>query len=262
LPIDKINWQTLLVVIPLGHLAVVALYLWSWFIGFGAHVSVLADARDTFGLSISEIIPVYMTGLLVPTLLMGVRYSWKYPTAQARVDAISDPIEKEKQQSIDDRVRKIFIIGLVILIIQSAVSCFDLYMRGEPTSMALIFGLYLAGMGALLFLRDKAPPMSNFQWETTLLIGGLIFASISNGMSAGQLARHKSFDGARQHYLHCGPTLIVRRLGDNYVGIVKGDQKVVSDLECKTIMVIPPHKREAVRHFHWRPFPHVTYDPA
>jgi hypothetical protein len=56
--------------------------------------------------------------------------------------------------------------------------------------------------------------------------------------------------------------LIVRRLGDNYVGIVKGDQKVVSDLEGKIVIVIPTHKREAVRHLHWRPFPHVTYDPV
>ena len=260
--LDRINWQALLVVVPLGHLAIVALYLWSWFVGFGAHVSVLADARDTFGLSISEIIPIYITGLLFPVILVGVRYSWKYPTAQARIDAISDPVVRQRQQASDNTIRGIIVFGIVALFAQSGVLCFDLYMSGQPTSIMLMLFVYFGGFALLLVLREKGPPISTFQWETTLLIGGLILAAISNGMSAGQLARHKSFDAARSHYLHCGSALVVRRLGDNFIGIRKGDQKVVTNLECKVIMVIPPHKGEATRHFHWQPFPHVTYDPA
>lgn len=257
--LKEVNWGTLLVVVPLGHLVVVSLYLWSWYVGFGAHASMLADARDVFSLSISEMVPIYILGLVLPGALTVHRYTWKHPTAQARLAAISDPEVRAVQSRSDDRMRKIVIIGAALIGLQSAFATVDLFMRGQPTT-GVVFGIIYFFGGALLWVVWKWDQLSNTQWETLLVVAALVFSATSNGISAGQLDRHRTFEASENRYLGCGETVVVRRLGEHLVGILPNNEKVVTDLECNVVMQVPSHRVEHERVLRWR-FPFFNYVP-
>lgn len=257
--LEKINWGTMLLVIPLGHLIVVSVYLWSWFIGFGAHAIILADPRDTFSLSISELVPIYALGFLFPLAMTGLRYTWKHPTAQARLAAISDPVEMTMQAARDRRSKAIILIGGSFIGLQSLAATLDHFMRGYPTTLVAVGAIYFLGFAAVILVW-KVGSFSNLQRETLLLVAALFLSAVSNGVSAGQLARHRTFDEAKSSFLLCGENLVIRRLGDHLIGVTPTDRKVITDLECKVVMEIPPHRAQHERRFQWW-FPFVRYDP-
>lgn len=110
---EKLSLNNVIVLVPLGHVLVAAIYLWSWFSGFGANLSILADPKDVFGLSIRELVPIYVTALLLPVLSLSWRYSRAAPTADHVAAQIQNASDREVLVSRHARVRRRIFWGSV-----------------------------------------------------------------------------------------------------------------------------------------------------
>lgn len=241
--------NNIIVILPVAHLLVASLYTWAWLAGFGANVAVLADPRDLFSVSISQLVTVYVVGLLFPTAQMVLM--WKYwDSGRAPQNGEESPASR--------KFKRLLAFALVVLFTLSLCACFDLRYRGWAQGLAMMLTAQIGGVLVTKFVADHVE-FGRATYQLASILIGLLAAAMGFGLSDGNLSRYQTYEGQKDRLARCGEVLVQRRFGENYVGVKPQDRHVVTDLECKVTMTIPPVSGEARREFHWRPYPHVHY---
>lgn len=254
---DAVSWLTtitgsgLLVVLPVAHLLVASTYSWGWMAGFGANVSVLADPRDLFAVSISKLVWVYAVGLFLPVaqhLMMSRRFGAPY-------GGVSDP-----QAHAAPGMKAIPFILWGVLIV-TLMLCLHAQSSGKSQAIFLLTAANVAGLIAYKFLIDYI----EFEGQTFRLANfgvGLLAASIGFGLADGNWARYATYKSYAARLPHCGKVLVQRRFGEFYVTIAKDDAKVVVDLKCEPVMRFPSVSQAARPQITWSPYPQLRYVPV
>lgn len=144
----------------------------------------------------------------------------------------------------------------------NAILVYDvMYLKGWPINGVFAF-VTMGGAVVLLFVCREWAPLTGHAWEAVIIAMTLTASAIASGVVAGQTARHMSYDLASRDAPHCGASVVLRRFGERYVAVLPNSQKIVTDLSCKAILVIPPHRKLKDIRFHWRPFPYVQIVPV
>jgi hypothetical protein len=246
----RLSLGNVLIALPAAHLLVASLYTWGWLAGFGANVAVLADPRDLFSVSMSKLVIVYAISLVVPVVQSVLMFrGWKRGGAGSD-GAISG--------ALTPRFTSWVLVAIFGLLLAALLLCFDLLHRGQPQGLAMLMLAQLAAIPTGKFLIDHLT-LQHSEFQAVSVAVGLLFGSLGFGVADGNFARYATYGVKEGQVIECGDKLVLRRFGENYIGIAPGDRKVVTGLECKVVMVVPPVRKDAARQFHWRPYPHFHY---
>lgn len=245
--IDKIGKY--IVAVPVFHLIISSMFLWGWTTGFGSNAVVLADAKDIFSISISDMVAIYFGGLITPILYIllrkdDVKSSSDDERGSYSIDELGEKIEELKLLLTKLKRRNFLILfvfyALGIIGIIWSIHRFASGME-MGTSIAMVPFLFLAIILSSRFVREIKDGYSLF---ISIAVFGLVTSSMSNGLIGGQSARYSTYENTRHSALHCHDSAVIRRLGDSFIVVTKFDDKLVTNLECNPKLIVPMARPE------------------
>ena len=249
--LERLSISNLIIALPVIHLLVASLYTWAWLAGFGANVSVLADPRDLFSVSISKLVTVYLIGLVLPTA-QSIFMHKRFKGDSNIKGALSSTSYRFKAADYAVMSCVWFVISFSIF------GIYDLQHRGYSQGLQMLIVSSLVGIVCYKFVIDHIE-LDGGSYRAINVGVGLLFSAIGFGLSDGNTARYSGYEAYHPRLVRCGENLVLRRFGDYYIAIARDDSKVVVDLECKIVMSIPKVRGKARREFHWNPYPHIHY---
>ena len=235
------RWNLILVAIPLAHLTVSALYVSAWCIAFGCGISSFFNASDLFTFSIARIVPIYLSAMVAPAIVIASRYTMMtHPTAFDAAIAIQDNDEREKAIASLHKFRKLFAVALVIPAI--FVSLGQLYLMTFRYQIFDFLVFYMATLPPIILMTYKFlenTKTSRFVDEVIVLVCGLIYAAVIFGLSQGQSARYATFPKSLQFNISCNGLPIIVRLSDYLLVVQPDGSKLLVDKDCRARFAVP-----------------------
>lgn len=265
MPGKTLSLGTAIIVLPVAHLCAAALWIWGWTSGFGAEVAMFADARDVFSLSVSDLMWVYLGGLIGPLVLIGATSDREESEVEADLHEETDAEALNQQlaelrarvKKMRRRLRTMGVLSIGVGVI-SLLWTLDQSHRGEPLGFFLSFAIGVP-IGLAVLSRFDISRFERTHVAIAAVVVGLAWNATTTGIVSGQAARHATFEEAGRRSFRCEAGVVLRRLGDNFVVVRSDNRKIVTDLECKPLMTAQPERPRARREFHWSPYPHIHY---
>lgn len=265
MPGKTLSLGTAVIALPVAHLCAAALWIWGWTSGFGSDVAMFADARDVFSLSVSDLMWVYLGGLVAPLVLIGTETKREKSEVEidlhedANADALKQRLAalKARVKRLRRRLRTMGVLSIGVGVI-SVLWTLDQSLRGEPLGIVLPFAIGIP-VGLAVLSRLDIERFERTHVAIAAVVIGLAWNAMTTGVTSGQAARHATFEEAGRRSFHCEAGVVLRRLGDNFVVARSDNRKIVTDLECKPLMTAQPERPRARREFHWSPYPHIHY---
>ncbi len=237
---------TAAVIVPVAHLIVCSVFLMGYAAGFGDNLASLISISDIFPVSLSIIGPIYVTGMLFPVLIIMYRHAGGTPYIQDAIEQIEDSDKRGLELSRHKRFLK-FMYSLMILSF-----CFS--MLAVVTSLIfevrVPYGYFINNAPLWFFpvfirmtqrfVGEKFTPfMVEISFVTTMLIVTALFV----GLERGQYDRRGNFYNFTNNHFFCNRLIIVKSVSSNYIAILKNNQRVVVDADCKLKFIfrqLPP----------------------
>lgn len=219
-------------------------------------MSVLADTRDIFGLSIADLMPIYLIGFIWPIAIFLFLHFRKTQSPKRS----KSPRKTSKWLFVRLMLNDTTPIVVSLVFISLAIT--DRYYLGFATGNAwMLLATYFSFTAfEIAFRVFDFSKISLVSLISIQIVCGFIVIAAGAGFGNGQAARFYSYSEKRHTLLHCGDVLIIKRIGSSYLA-VKGDgQKVVTSLDCKVQMIVPPHRVKHERHLQWW-WPFIRYEP-
>jgi hypothetical protein len=237
---EEFKLSQVLVLMPIIHIAIASIFIFSYCAGFGAHFSAFESPSDIFRISVGDLIGLYITILLGPAVITIVRVTSPTPYAQDIVNAILEPEAKGKAQNVLNRTRLWLFIGLILLTI---IGMYSIYFQIEQNKAIIFLGLFAPAVAwtaiGTWWLGNRLK-LTNLTLETIGLVIYIGLSAIHSGLNSGQSERHLSYNAKSDRYPYCGKNQIVRRVSDYYLVILPNGQKALADEKCDLKIAIPP----------------------
>lgn len=250
---EPLALSTLLIAVPLTHLIITSVYLLCYCIGFGGNVGAFISVDDVFSTSLTQVAPIYVTGLLFPGLLILWRHSWKYPYEADRIAAMEDPV-RQRQAALHLKVVQsaLFVTALVSLAI-ALVRIGDAYLRATHipvftlsiltfTFGPIILGRYL-GRGKITWRV----------YEVATLALMFSASALASGVDRGQSDRIRDYASLSEVRPMCGDYAVLRKISGQMLAAGPRNERVLLDEDCNQIVEFQNPAPRGYLRWGWRP---------
>lgn len=237
--VPRVNWNGLLVALPVAHLIITSIYLFAYCVGFGSGLAIFASPGDVFATSISNLIPIYIAALIFPVATTIHRHKvWKHATAEDQIAAL--PSEEQREEATVQLVRKrslmkraVWVVAVVALLASSLA-----YLLGDTVEARLTTAPVMLVIAIWLWERK---PFGLYGWRMDLMILAISFllSAVSTGIDHGQADRHYRFESQRFSHASCDGYVVLRRFSELYLAVGSEDRKLLIDKDCKPKLLVP-----------------------
>lgn len=230
--LDKIPFSTWPLIIPFAHVVVTSAYLLCYSIGFGGNIGAFLSVEDVFSTSLTQVAPIYVTGLAFPAALVMWRHTWKYAYEADRIAAIEDDNRRTSAVRKLRYIRRGILLYTILTLLGATYRIVDNYLRAEPMPVFMLS--FLAPFVAIVFL-GKLTNSGKLSWklfEAGVLLIMFTSSALATGVWKGQSDRLSSYEYLSASRPMCGDYAVLRRVSGKALAVGPDERRALLDEEC------------------------------
>lgn len=227
------------VLAPLFHLLLCAAFLCGYSAGFGAGIGGLFSVSDLFSLSLTDLIFLYIFGLLFPALFIAPHFQPNFVPLATRLARSNDPSDAQLLKFLRKTINW-FLVALAaiwLLFLIPAIGLAIMYDQRIPYSD--ISGV-IPAVVTFFWLKYSSNLTTKFRTDLiTAALLSLIAGAMFFGLARGQEERRYSVDNFSTSYLKCGTMTVLRPISSRFLALDRYGRRWVIDESCKPIFHVP-----------------------
>lgn len=220
-----------LAALPIVHLIACYLYLYVLYAGFGSNVVQFSSLDNVFSVSISKIIPLYISVILY--FIVAHLYLIDKPLAVVNRDSF--PLHASVRSK---GMKVVFLAILVLTVLQLLI----IYWRFNEIWLAGLM-LVLSFPAGWLSGKVLAENQVDERWWPLVWLAIYSFALlIAWAYRDGFEYRHSDASEFISEYPTCDDYVVLFPIGEKYIAVDQQERRGIISDECDLIMAIPPAK--------------------
>lgn len=226
----------IVVLIPVAHIVVCSIFLTGYSLGFRDNITALVSVSDLFSISFGYVAQVYILGLFLP--LSFITYNQTKPAKPVDLSLITLDQANAEVVKYTRRLRYFEYGSLLAGACAIGYTAWQIYHDRQVSYSILLFGLALVYMTQFWEgLEKRGLPNQTVTYVWCLL--SFVISAFGTGWTSGEVDRRMKFAELRISRFGCNDVVVVRSLGENFLGVRRDNRRIVVDKECKVLFQFP-----------------------